>query len=193
MRRVSDVLYKGAVVVCAVALAVMVLVVAFQILGRYLPFLSRALWTEEIARMCLIWLVFLGAAVGVRTSEHFLIDLIPSRVSDRAQRIITTLGLALVAAIAVVLFVGSLSFVDTGLGRTSTTSGLSLVYSFTAPLVSSVLMLVFSVDVWLEGMRRPQEGGLRMVEVERAEELAANTPTPQSPADAAAQNGNEPR
>lgn len=184
MRRFSDALYKGAVAICASALAAMVLVVAFQILGRYLPFLSRALWTEEIARMCLIWLVFIGAAVGVRTSEHFLIDLIPSSISDRAQRIITTLGLALVAVVAVALFIGGLSFVQTGLGRTSTTSGLSLVYSFTAPLVASVLMIVFSIDVWLEGMRKPQEGGLRMVEVEQAEALAVDTPTAQSSTDA---------
>jgi len=191
MRRVSDALYKGAVAISAIALAVMVLVVAFQILGRYLPFLSRALWTEEIARMCLIWLVFMGAAVGVRTSEHFLIDLIPKSISDRTQRIITTLGLALVAVIAVVLFIGSLSFVDTGLGRTSTTSGISLVYSFTAPLVASVLMLVFSVDVWLEGMRRPQEGGLRMVDVEQAEALAVDSP--QSPPEAPEENGGDRR
>ncbi|MGC0251798.1 TRAP transporter small permease [Pseudactinotalea sp. Z1748] len=164
LRRLTGALYSAAVALIAVALAVMVLVVAYQILGRYLPFLSRALWTEEIARMCLIWLVFLGAAVGVRTSEHFLIDLIPKRISDRAQRVIITLGLALVTVVAVVLFIGSLSFVETGTGRTSTTSGLSLVYSFTAPLVSAVLMVLFSIESWWEGMRRPEKGGLRLDE-----------------------------
>lgn len=178
LRRLTDALYKVAVALSAFALAVMVAVVAYQILGRYLPFLTRALWTEEIARMCLIWLVFLGAAVGVRTSEHFLIDLIPKSLGDRAQRVIITLGLALVTVIAVVLFIGSVSFVETGTGRTSTTSGMSLVYTFTAPMVSSILMVLFSIEVWWEGMRRPDKGGLRLDEEALLEPITSETTHP---------------
>lgn len=169
MRRLTDLVHKVVVGLCAAALAVMVLVVAFQIIGRYVPFIPRALWTEEVARMCLVWLVFLGAAAGVRTSEHFLIDLIPAKASERLLRIVASIGLALVAAVALALLIGGASFVATGMGRTSTTSGLSLVYSFVAPLISAVLMLLFTVQVWWEAMRDPRGGGLQLHEGDLAE------------------------
>lgn len=169
MRRLVDILYRGVMAVCATMLAVMVLVVAFQIIGRYVPFIPRALWTEEISRMCLVWLVFLGAAAGVRTSEHFLIDLIPAKASERTLRVVATLGLALVATVAIALLIGGASFVQTGAGRTSTTTGVSLVYSFVAPLVSAVLMLVFTVQVWWETMRDPRRDAMQLGESELVE------------------------
>src|SRR5699024_4362433 len=108
--RFIDTLHKAVVGLCALALGAMVVVVAIQVLGRYVPFVDRGIWTEEISRMCLVWLVFLGAAAGVRTSEHFLIDLIPENLSDRAQRVLSTLGLLLIALVSVGLLVGSVSF-----------------------------------------------------------------------------------
>lgn len=175
LRRIVDGLHKVTVAACGLALAVMVLVVAYQILGRYVPFISRALWTEEISRLCLVWLIFLGAAAGLRTSEHFVIDLVPRGISDRAQRILITLGSALIAAVAVMLFIGGISFVETGIGRISTTSNMPLAFSFAAIPFSSVLMLIFTVSAWVEGMRRPQEVSLITKEIAKAETLAATT------------------
>ncbi|ROR73160.1 TRAP transporter small permease [Bogoriella caseilytica] len=171
MKRLVDHLYRVVVILCAVALAATVAMVAFQILGRYLPFVQRALWTEELSRMGLVWLVFLGAAAGVRTSDHFLIDLIPRRLGPQLKRVLATLGLALVAAVAVALLVGSIPFVQTGTGRTSTTSGMSLVYTYLAPAVSAVLMLVFTIQVWWEAMQDPENKGLQLRGTEMAEQV----------------------
>lgn len=171
MKRLVDLLYRAAVILCAVALAATVALVAFQILGRYLPFIQRALWTEELSRMGLVWLVFLGAAAGVRTSDHFLIDLIPERVGPGLQRVLATIGLALVGVVAVALVVGSIPFVQTGTGRTSTTSGMSLVYTYLAPVVSAALMVIFTVQAWWEAMKDPENKGLRLNEQEMAEQV----------------------
>ncbi|WP_420111167.1 TRAP transporter small permease [Pseudactinotalea sp.] len=170
MRRLTDLLARGVAALCAAALAIMALVVAFQIIGRYVPFITRALWTEEISRMCLMWLVFLGAALAVRTSEHFLIDLIPDRLGDGSRRVIATVGLLGIAAVAVAMLIGSIGFVETGLARTSTTSGISLVYSFAAPLVSAVQMQLITVQVWREAMADPRGAGLQQHEIDAVEE-----------------------
>ncbi|MGO2558506.1 TRAP transporter small permease [Brachybacterium sp.] len=146
---------------CATALAVMVVVVAIQVLGRYAPFVERGIWTEEISRMALVWLVFLGAAAGVRTSEHFLIDLLPNTLGNTTQRVLSTIGLAMVAIVTLALFVGSISFAHTGLSRISTATGIPLFYSYLAAPVSMVLVLLFSAQAWWEAMIDPSRDGLR--------------------------------
>lgn len=155
MRKVSDLLARIALGGCAVALGLMVVVVTYQILGRYVSFIPRAIWTEEISRMCLMWLIFLGAAAGVRAGEHFIVDLVSPRFGLNVKRVILTGCCALILLAAAALVLGSVGFVQTGMGRTSTTSQMSLVWSFLAPLVSSILMVVFTVQVWLESIKDP--------------------------------------
>ncbi|OYN84093.1 TRAP transporter small permease [Parenemella sanctibonifatiensis] len=167
--RIVSYLHKGVVAVAAAALAITTLVVAYQIVGRYVPFIPRALWTEEIARMCLVWLVFMGAAASIRTGEHFIIDLVPERASDNLKRIFATFTMVALVAISVTLFVGSIGFTQTGLDRISTTSGLSLVYSFAAPLVASPFMAVFAIAAWWEAMKDPSLSGANLTGAEVVE------------------------
>lgn len=172
MRRVLDYLHRASVAVSAFALAIVAVVVAFQIIGRYVPAIPRALWTEEIARMGLLWLVFMGAAAAVRTSDHYVIDLIPERLNVGVKRILVSIGLLAILLVGVALVIGAVPFVRTGLTRVSTTLGASLVYSYVAPLVASILMVVFTVEVWLDAMRSDNPQGMRSREVEIAMESA---------------------
>ena len=83
-------------------LGLLVAIVTLQIAGRLLPFIPYMLWTEEIARFLLTWLVFLGAAVGVKEHSHFLVDIFPlvkSKVLQVVWDLFITLGMATVALI----------------------------------------------------------------------------------------------
>ena len=55
-----------------------------QILSRYGDFLPRYIWTEEASRFLLIWMVMLGAMLGVRELTHFDVDVWPT-LSARAN------------------------------------------------------------------------------------------------------------
>lgn len=68
-------------------LGALVVIVTLQIAGRLLPFIPYMLWTEEIARFLLTWLVFIGGAVGVKEHTHFLVDIFPL-VKSRTLQII---------------------------------------------------------------------------------------------------------
>lgn len=60
-------------------LAAMVLIVNLQVFFRY--FLRAPLtWSEEAARLMLIWLAFLSAAVAVREGTNIVVDLVPKRL-----------------------------------------------------------------------------------------------------------------
>ena len=147
MTPVADRLYRVVLGAVTLLLGVLTVVVSYQVMGRYLPFVPRALWTEEIARLCLEWLVFLGAALAVRRNEHFIIDVVPARFEPRVRRPLQIVILVFLTIATVAILVGGLGFAQTGADRTSTTSGIQLVWAFSAVPVSAAVTLVFIAEL----------------------------------------------
>jgi len=58
-----------------------------QVVMRKL-FNSSLSWSEELARYCLIWMVFFGISYGVKIQRHIKIDLIYDRLSEKNKKII---------------------------------------------------------------------------------------------------------
>lgn len=146
-------LYRVLMVAVTVLLAVLTAVVTLQVVGRYIPFIPRAIWTEEISRLCLAWLVFLGAALAVRRNEHFFLDVIPAKVETRFRAPIQTVILVFLAVAATIMVVGGIDFAAAGIDRTSTTSGIRLVWSFSALPVGGLATLFFVVELAIRSFR----------------------------------------
>lgn len=49
-------------------------------------FNSSLSWSEELARYCLIWMVFFGISYGVKLQRHIKIDLIYDKVNAKNKR-----------------------------------------------------------------------------------------------------------
>ena len=74
---------------CDLILAGIPLVVFYSALVRYLPISGRQMaWTEEVARLLLIWVVFWGAFILQRESGHFKVDLLVKRLGHRTQLLV---------------------------------------------------------------------------------------------------------
>ncbi len=88
---------------CAAIILTIVLVVFGSSVFRYI--LVKPLgWAEEVARLGLVWVTFLGAYVAFRRGAHIEIDMVVSRLSVRARRrlgLVTNLLMALVIAVLV--------------------------------------------------------------------------------------------
>ena len=89
--------------------AVLIIPVTMQIVSRYTALIPPYIWTEELARFLFIWMIMLGAMVGVRESSHFDVDIWPrlSPKGNAALRLVTnifTLVFALVFVISGVEF-----------------------------------------------------------------------------------------
>jgi TRAP-type C4-dicarboxylate transport system permease small subunit len=57
---------------------ILIIPVTLQIFARFTEFIPRYIWTEEAARFLLVWMVMIGAMIGVREGSHFIVDLFPS-------------------------------------------------------------------------------------------------------------------
>ncbi|MDC7235404.1 MAG: TRAP transporter small permease subunit [Spirochaetales bacterium] len=101
-KRVIHTLYKSLVHLQTTLLAVLLVLVTLQILARLIPFMPHMLWTEEIARFVLIWMIFLGAAIGVRENTHFTVSLVQepdSKIGAGIWELLIALGVFVFAAI----------------------------------------------------------------------------------------------
>lgn len=99
-------------------------------------------WTEELARYCLIWMIFLGASVGVRHAQMIALEFVVRSVPDRLGVAMRYLSMALsLAFFGLMVWVG-LSFVALGRTETSPVMGITKDLVYWAMPVGSVLMIV---------------------------------------------------
>ena len=86
-----------------VAISVMVVLVALQVLLRYALNTSLG-WTDETSRLAFVWSIFLGIPLGVRRGSHIGIEFLTARIGavprDALARIMAALGAVLMALVA---------------------------------------------------------------------------------------------
>ncbi|MCE9682407.1 TRAP transporter small permease [Halomonas alkalisoli] len=121
-----------------------ILLIIYQVVSRNLPFMPRLYWTEEFSRFTFQWMVMLGAAVGVLHADHFVLEAFPrgSR-ADLATRVIRDLACL---AIGLIFVIYGKDFAQSGLRRSATASGLSMVYVYSTFMVSGGFILLFSIQ-----------------------------------------------
>ena len=59
------------------SVAVLIFPVSLQIFSRYTSLIPSYIWTEEMARFLFVWMIMIGAMLGIRESAHFDVDVWP--------------------------------------------------------------------------------------------------------------------
>ncbi|MEB5471058.1 MULTISPECIES: TRAP transporter small permease [Virgibacillus] len=70
--------------------ATMVLVIFLQVVMRYVLGSSLS-WSEELARYCFIWSVYIGISYGVKRKRHISVDVLLVMLKERGRLILTIL------------------------------------------------------------------------------------------------------
>ena len=147
-------------VLLACSVAILIIPVTLQMVSRYTDLIPSYIWTEEMARFLFIWLIMIGAMVGVREASHFEVDVWPTlgRRGEAAVRIVARLG---VLALALVFVVGGYAFTRFAWHRTSELAELPLWLIHIAWPVAGVTWIVFLGEQFVDelalllGARQP--------------------------------------
>ena len=70
IRPVYNVVYNITLFICKVLLVADILVVAFQVAGRYIPFIPDPSWTEQVVLTLMSYMAVLSAALAIRRGAH---------------------------------------------------------------------------------------------------------------------------
>ena len=127
------------------SVAVLVIPVSLQIFSRFTDLLPHYIWTEEMARFLLVWMIMLGAMLGVREGGHFVVDVWP-RLSPRAGAALDLVSDAAMVGFAGVLLFWGVEFTDFAWFRISELAELPLWLIHIAWPISGAVWLVFLAE-----------------------------------------------
>jgi TRAP-type C4-dicarboxylate transport system permease small subunit len=143
VKAISKVLEKLMIVL----VVAMMLSLSWQVFTRFVLKVPST-WTEEIARYTFIYLVMIGAALGVKNSVHFgmtmFSDKLHGKVRDYYQRFVIN-GIILLAAIFM-LVIGSEFAMSYGMNRVSPTFLVPMAWVFGIVPLSAVFMILFAFN-----------------------------------------------
>jgi TRAP-type transport system small permease protein len=124
-----------------VLLFALVCVGFLNVLGRYTVVVFMP-WTEEIARLLFVWVVWLGAAAGMFRGGHVRFDFVFNRLPPRLQRPCEIAVHVGVAAFLLVVLRYGLEVAQSQAGSTFLTVDLSVKYTYLSSVVGAAVMLV---------------------------------------------------
>ena len=145
LRAANRGLARGIAFLLIVTIAVLVVPVSLQIFSRYTAFIPAYIWTEELARFCLVYAVMLGAMLAVREGTHFTVDVFP-RLSPRAEAKVELLSGAFVALFALVFVWWGWEFTEFAIYRISELAELPLWAIHVAWPVAGAVWLLFQAE-----------------------------------------------
>ena len=102
---------KFAAAIGAGVVILMMLVVAYSVVNRYI-LNTPITWTDELSGYLVVALVMLGAADAFRRGDHISVDLITSRLNKRGKRLVEIWSYIVVLIFSSVLLMSSKQTID---------------------------------------------------------------------------------
>lgn len=131
-----------------------VILTLVQVFARYI-LNSPLLWSEELARLLLVWVVFLGGAVVCWDGRHLNVDTFFSRSSGRVRVAMRALNALIALIFLAVLAWSSLPLIEIEWIINMGSIPISMSFVRIPALVGGILMIVYILLRWF--YRIPRE------------------------------------
>jgi TRAP-type C4-dicarboxylate transport system permease small subunit len=132
----------------AFAVAILIIPVSLQIFSRYTELIPSYIWTEEMARFLFVWMIMIGAMLGIYEGRHFEVDVWP-RLSPRPQAALRLVSNLAVLALALVFVYAGWHFTQFAWNRISELAELPLWLIHMAwPIAGATWLLFTGEQVW---------------------------------------------
>ncbi len=127
----------------------MTVVVSISVFYRYV--LNHPLsWSEEITRLMIVWLSFVGAYMAMRENKHIGFDLLVSKFSSKGKAWVALIGNLLILVFLFVVFwegiAFSREFLNVGMPYTNLPIG--WLYYSVFPVSGALMILQTFLSLW---------------------------------------------
>jgi len=132
--------------------AVLIVPVTLQIIARYTALIPSWIWTEEASRFLFIWMVMLGAMIGVREHSHFEVDIWPD-LAPRPTALLRIVSHIFVLIFALVFIWAGWQFTRFAWNRVSELAELPLWLIHMAWPIAGVTWVLFLGESFVDNVR----------------------------------------
>jgi TRAP-type C4-dicarboxylate transport system permease small subunit len=143
-------------------LILMITLLVDMMLGVFFRYVvGQALsWSEEVGTLSLVWLTFIGGAIGVHRGSHFAIHLLLDHLGPTGQRIANAAVALLILLLGALLVPTGLRLVATNATSETPALGLNLGVLYASAVVGGALMVCYAAAQLLDVLRgRPEAVG----------------------------------
>ena len=152
MRKIIDGYQRLLTWLMVAAVAVLLIPVTLQIVARFTALIPSYLWTEEASRFLFIWMIMLGAMIGVREGTHFEVDVWPE-LGPRASALLKIVSHVMVLVFALVFVWWGIEFTRFGWNQTSEIAELPMWMIFIAWPLTGFTWVLFVGEIFVANIR----------------------------------------
>jgi TRAP-type C4-dicarboxylate transport system permease small subunit len=152
LKKILDGYHRLLTWLMAATVAILIVPVTLQIISRYTALIPAWIWTEELSRFLFIWMIMLGAMIGVREGTHFVVDVLPD-LAPRPNALLQIVSNTFVLVFALVFVWWGIAFVRFGWDQTSELAELPMVFIFIAWPVAGVTWVLFLGESFIRSFR----------------------------------------
>lgn len=147
--KLIDRLNKILLYLVGILMIVMVFSITYQVLVRMLfPKIGlqvSAPWAGELPLHCMIWLIFLGAAIATRHNKLISVDILQTSLSTKWAKVATITALILSMIFYIGILIAGYYWAMFGLTETSTSMGIKMFYVYVSMPVAAIVMILNTV------------------------------------------------
>jgi TRAP-type transport system small permease protein len=145
MDKINTVVIAFAKIIQFILFSTMIIVVAYEVVMRYI-FLNPTMWSEALARYCMIWLVLFGMALSIFYREHIRVDYFVFNFSPTIQKILGYIRLLIVLVISLVLIRAGYIMAVSNITQIAPGLHIPVFWKYISVPVTSTLALYFVVQ-----------------------------------------------
>src|SRR5438128_12675211 len=134
------------------SVAILVVPVSLQFISRYTALIPSYIWTEELSRFLFIWMIMLGAMIGIKEGTHFEVDVWPE-LGRRGNAMLKIVSNLFVLIFALVFVYWGIKFAEFGWYQESELAELPMPFIFIAWPLAGVTWLIFLGEIFLDNIR----------------------------------------
>ena len=152
MRRLIGLYHRLLTWLMVGTVAILIVPVTLQIISRYTALIPSWIWTEELSRFLFVWMVMLGAMIGIKEGTHFEVDVWPE-LGKRANAALKIVSHLFVLIFAVVFVYWGIKFVQFGWYQESELAEMPMPFIFVAWPLAGATWILFLGEALISNWR----------------------------------------
>ncbi len=149
IRPVYDWTYKILMFICKLLLIADIIITAWAVAGRYIPFITDPHWSEEIVLTLMVYMAVLSATLAIRKGAHIRMTAFDTYLPKNVIKASDVLADLAVMALGVVLVIYGIKFCNSPLsirGKYASLPKLSKVWQYIPVPVAGIGMIIFELE-----------------------------------------------
>lgn len=152
MKKVVNAINLIIMYILFVLLIVLTIATFTQVLFRFV--LQQPLaWTEELARYCLVWITFLGAAFAMGKKAHVGLEFFKAKLPKLGQDIIAILVLLLNITFFMIILVQGYELMNRSMSQLSPVLRLPMGVVYSVMPISAILLIINTISITIQEIK----------------------------------------